>query len=445
MEVINNLREILKDTKTYLVGGSVRDLLLSRPLKDIDLITLAKPQEIGEKLLEFFGGSFFALKEELSVYRLVFQQDREAYQIDILPVLGENIEEDLRRRDFTVNALALSVEGEVPRDIIDPTGGLKDLNSKVIRMIREENIKKDPVRILRGIRLSGELGFTVEPETRKAFKQYIQYIQSVPGERVAEELRKIFSLEDAAQVVDELFKIGFFEVFNLGIKEGYELYQNYHHAETVYQHLLDALKRMEKLVVNNPLGIISNKPGYLLKMTAFFHDIGKPTTLTYDKNGRTRFFGHERESALKLFPFLEALKFSNFEKKVITILIKNHMRILSLKTAEKVSGEAVLRLIKDTGDLFLEQLLLYLADKGDKADKDLEFLGYLKSFYESYRVFQESLSGEKIIEALDIKPSPLIGELKNYILKVWARGEVSNVEEALTYLKEKRKIEKKGE
>lgn len=444
MEVINNLREILKDTKTYLVGGSVRDLLLSRPLKDIDLITLAKPQEIGEKLLEFFGGSFFALKEELSVYRLVFQQDREAYQIDILPVLGENIEEDLRRRDFTVNALALSVEGEVPRDIIDPTGGLKDLNSKVIRMIREENIKKDPVRILRGVRLSGELGFTVEPETRKTFKQYIQYIQSVPGERVAEELRKIFSLEDAAQVVDELFKIGFFEVFNLGIKEGYELYQNYHHTETVYQHLIVALSRMELLLDANPLEIKTALPAYLLKMTAFFHDIGKPWTLSYDKKGQTRFFGHEKESVQRLKSFLEFLNFSNREKRVIITLIQNHMRILSLKTAAKVSGEAILRLVKDTGDLFLELILLYLADKGAKAKEDIEFLKELKKFYEEYLNFKEALSGRKIMEVLNIPESAAIGQAKNYLLKAWARGEVKNVNEALEFLKKRRNFKKEN-
>ncbi|GAV22403.1 CCA tRNA nucleotidyltransferase [Carboxydothermus pertinax] len=437
MEVIDNLKVILKDTSTYFVGGSVRALLLCRPVKDIDLITFEDPQNIGEKLLKAFGGSFFPLKEEFAAFRLVFNYSGEAYQVDILPVIGENLEEDLGRRDFTVNALALPVRGEISGGIIDPFGGQDDLKAKIIRMVSPENIKADPVRILRGVRIAGELDFTVERATEKTFKQYIQYILDFPGERVAEELRKIFSLDDAAKVVDWLFQTGFFEVFELGIREGYELYQNYHHGETVYQHLIDTLGRMEVLLKDNPLRIKTNLPPYLLKMAAFFHDIGKPGTLVYDQEGRTRFFGHEKESVNRLIPFMDFLNFSNFEKRVLTTLIGNHMRILSLRMATKVSGEAILRLIKDTGDLFLELILLYLADKGEKAREDLEFLWELKKFYEGYLEFKGKISGKEIMEALNIPESLAVGQAKNYLLKAWARGEIRDSSEAMDYLQRK--------
>ncbi|ABB15425.1 CCA tRNA nucleotidyltransferase [Carboxydothermus hydrogenoformans] len=437
MDILQKVREVIKDSKTYFVGGSVRDMLLSRPVKDVDLATFQKPREVGEKLLKAFGGNFFPLKEELLIYRLVFKDGGETYQVDILPVFGESLEEDLRRRDFTVNALALPVNGEFPREVIDLFGGRNDLQARIIRMISAENILEDPVRILRGIRLAGELGFAVEQETMVVFKQYIQYIKKMPGERVAEELKKIFTLKPAVPMVDMLFHTGFFEVFNLGLKEGYELYQNYHHSETVYRHLIDTLNRMEELLEDNPLGIRSDYPPYLLKMVAFFHDIGKPGTLSYDKEGRTRFFGHEKESVNRLKPFLDYLNFSHREKRVLTVLIQNHMRLLSLKTAAKVSGEAILRLVHDTGDLFLELILLYLADKGEKARDDLEFLRGLINFYYGYLEFKEGLSGKEIMKTLNLPESPAVGHIKNYLLKAWARGEIRNSGEALDYMRRK--------
>lgn len=211
MEHLNYLVEILNqhNIKGYLVGGIIRDYLLEREIKDIDVAINDKVRIIARKFADLVTGGFVVLDKKRDTYRVVTEE----LNYDLAPIIGDSIYEDLLGRDFTINALASDIDGiDLDKDrglsgeIIDPTGGRSDLKEKTIRAINKETFKEDPLRLLRGVRFRAELNFTINSKTEELMQKDSQLITEVASERIKEELLKIAAADKAADNLEYLEK-----------------------------------------------------------------------------------------------------------------------------------------------------------------------------------------------------------------------------------------------
>jgi tRNA nucleotidyltransferase (CCA-adding enzyme) len=351
-EVIEIWKKLLdKGYSAYLVGGCVRDLLLKRKPKDWDITTNAKPEEI----LEIFGGSAFyenrfgtvgvktkSEDETLKVIEITtFRQERKYFDFrrPSEVIFTQSLETDLHRRDFTINALALSFDGE----IIDIFNGLLDLEKKVIRAIGnpEERFREDALRLMRAIRLACELDFTIEEKTFKAIKKFSDLIQYISAERIRDEFNRIIMSKNAVLGIELLRQTGLLKEILPELDRCYGVGQNKHHIYDVYWHSLKSLEYAVK----------KNYPLYL-RLASLFHDIAKPLTKQGEGPDCT-FYGHEILGAKMTKKILQRLRYSNEIIQKVTHLVRHHMFYLEI---DKVTPSAVRRFVRRVGQENLEDL-----------------------------------------------------------------------------------------
>jgi tRNA nucleotidyltransferase (CCA-adding enzyme) len=351
-EVIEIWKKLLdKGYSAYLVGGCVRDLLLKRKPKDWDITTNAKPEEI----LEIFGDSAFyenrfgtvgvktkSEDETLKVIEITtFRQERKYFDFrrPSEVIFTQSLETDLHRRDFTINALALSFDGE----IIDIFNGLLDLEKKVIRAIGnpEERFREDALRLMRAIRLACELNFTIEEKTFKAIKKFSDLIQYISAERIRDEFNRIIMSKNAVLGIELLRQTGLLKEILPELDRCYGVGQNKHHIYDVYWHSLKSLEYAVK----------KNYPLYL-RLASLFHDIAKPLTKQGEGPDCT-FYGHEILGAKMTKKILQRLRYSNEIIQKVTHLVRHHMFYLEI---DKVTPSAVRRFVRRVGQENLEDL-----------------------------------------------------------------------------------------
>ncbi len=442
---------------TYLAGGTIRDLLLGRRVRDIDLTVprgaISLAQEVAQKL----NGVFVLLDETEGVARVVkgglvldFSDFREGSQ---------SIEEDLRRRDFTINAMACEVRRLLASRalIIDPTCGLTDLARKTIRATSKEALKRDPLRLLRAHRLAAELSFRIEPKTLEAISSLRKTLRQVAAERVIYELNLIFETPRAAQTVIELRKDGLFEVIFPELLDGAGIEQPPFHHLDVLEHSLESLNMMEA-VLEAPERYFSRlHPAFpsreesdrqrLLKLAALFHDVGKPKTLAY-KGRRPTFYNHDRVGAELFFLWAKRWRMNLKEAEVVANLIRLHMRpfyLLRDFKAQSLTGRAKRRLLKETGksypDLFLVAMADSLASAGPAKPKDAEqTLAAL--FWELDRFYHQQvepviraprlITGDDLIVEFGLTPGPIFRRLLEAVEEAAILGEIKDRHEALS-------------
>ncbi|MFQ6001301.1 MAG: hypothetical protein ACE5LG_06490, partial [Anaerolineae bacterium] len=207
-EVLKSVRLFLRERtpQAYIVGGYLRDQLLGRETRDIDLLVPVNALPLGRQLADHLGGSFVPLDEERGVARIVLQVEGERYLVDLSQMRGD-LEADLARRDFTINALATNLF-DPEAHLIDPYGGQRDLKERVVRAVSKEAFEDDPLRLLRGVRLAGELGFRVESRTEGWMRRHASLIITVSPERLRDELCKILALEGSAASLRYLQRTG---------------------------------------------------------------------------------------------------------------------------------------------------------------------------------------------------------------------------------------------
>ncbi len=448
----------------YLVGGYLRDHLVGRASRDIDVAVGGDGLELARALAGQVGGKLVGLDEPGGVARLVFGRGSASWHLDIAGFSG-TIQQDLARRDFTLNALALELGDALSNHVslLDPFGGQKDLEARAIRSVSEAAFTSDPVRLLRGMRLARQLSFSLVPETSEQMRRHSSLISRVAGERVREELNGLMAQPGAGQAFLCLHSLGLLEPLlpELTTCEGIE--QPKEHHWDVFHHSIEAVSAAEGLLrqASGPpaallapwddrlqghfqVHVAAGVPRWLLlKWAALFHDLGKPSAKTIEAGGRIRFLGHARVGSGQVRAIMSRLRFSNKEADYVAILVEHHMRPAELIHLQPPSRRAIYRYFRDTGEGGLDVLFLFLADYMATCGPSLDLerwrqdVGRMASLIAGHFEEKEAvpvpklLDGHDIMKRFQLSPGPLLGRLLEAVREAQGAGEVSNREEAL--------------
>ncbi len=464
--VLAPLRNGKDADKIWLVGGVLRDALLGRPLKDVDFAVLGDPLKAARKLGAALGARAFALDEERRIYRLVQQSSSSERVFDFSPVEGKSIEEDLARRDFTVNALGLPLTASDRKDwrkqIIDLFQGQKDLRSRNIRLTGEKVLRADPLRLLRAFRFSAELDFKLEPKTLAAIRKNAAMIKKPAAERIREELLKILVTPRAAAAFRAMDDAKLLCVLFPEAEEMRKTAHAYYGKGGVLDHSLKAMEAFEWLMerlkeffprIHHPLTKYAHEkmgghPRYAyLKFTELLHDVGKPATAKVEK-GKLHFYGHDYVGMKLTEEIGRRLRFSNEQTRSVARLVQSHMRPGNLGHQPVLTDRAVFRFYRDLEGDAVGMLLVSLADhftyltEKQRRDKKDPVINTIHFMLERYFLQPQAVHPAKVVDGNDLmkflklKPGPVLGRLLDFIQEAQAGGKVKTREQALSLAKE---------
>ena len=450
-DILNNLASFFPN-KIYLVGGAVRDGLMGKLSLDRDLIvTDEDAREFSLKVAEFFNGVFIPLDEENKIYRIVFQ-DKQNY-LDITNPIGGSLENDIMRRDLTINAIAADIRtGDIPECC---QSFLEDFKAKVIKGIRNDNFIDDPLRLLRVFRFYAVLGFEIAPELFEFVKEHAGMIAKPAKERVEYELMKLFSGEFAHLTLLKMDECGMLELLFPFVKELKQVPPNLHHHLNLFQHSIETVRQIEVLYKNagkevkEHIGKV-DFGGFSrlahLKLAAFMHDIGKFSTWTIEEDtGRHRFIKHEDVGAKMCVPILKSLSFSN---KQISYIIKKHMYPSAVVSSPDLSEKVMMRYVRKSEANAIDNILIAQADRlsargpeitDDIVEENISALNKLLDFYLSVRdnlkPLPKLLDGNEVMQILNLKPSPKLGEILTALHEAQISGDILSKDDAINFIK----------
>jgi tRNA nucleotidyltransferase/poly(A) polymerase len=480
-EWLERIRPFLpNDQEAYLVGGAVRDLLLKRPLHDLDLVLSGDVRQVAKRVANALNAAFYMLDDARDTARVIARRDGEPFVIDFAAYRAQDLEGDLRERDFTINAMALRLTGE--QALIDPLGGWQDVRSATLRACSAASFEQDPLRILRAARLSVQLGFKIERGTYHQMRVAAAQVTRVAGERKRDELFRIFENPRPAAAIRILDSCGALDhIFpELSPLKGTE--QSPPHSLDVWEHTLVVLQELESLMavlvgayreetanLMYALAVLrlgrfreqleqhtrqylsSDRPvRALLFLGVLFHDAGKPATGQVDQNERIRFFGHEKVSAELVGAAARRLALSQVETQRLQAITAHHMRVHHLAdNPEAPTRRAVYRYFKATGEAGVDICLLTLADvlatyrMNMTQERWLAELDVCRALLEywweaaaNHTRSPRLLTGADLQEQLRLKPGRLIGELLEAVEEAAAIGEIASHAEALNFARE---------
>lgn len=444
--------------QVYLVGGTVRELLLGRPVQDLDLAVDRQTLELAQELARVLGGTYVLLNEAERSARVVWQRE----EIDLTEFRASTLAADLQLRDFTVNALAIPLTslyrpGPVP--VIDPWGGLTDLAAGRLQLLLPENFRTDPLRLLRAFRFAATHGFVLAPELAAVIRSYGSLIQAVPGERVRAELFRLLAVPQATPIITEMDRLGFLEQLFPELADLKGVPQNGYHHLDVWGHTLATLANLETVAAepqryfNKCAATVAAYAAVpekmvLLKLAALFHDAGKPKTAAYrEDKERYTFYFHDRVGVEIFTCVAERLRLSGQETRTVTLLISLHMRPFLLLPAFRQGtlrpgalGRYIKAAKKELAGTWLLAMADSLAGQGPQKPADAEealaaFCDAVYTFWqEKYRPFQRQprlLTGHDLIRQLHLQPGPLFRRLLAAVEEAALEGRVRNREEAL--------------
>ncbi len=431
-----------KGTPAYVIGGWVRDLLLKKECKDIDLVVVGNGIDLAHDVAERLGGVQVNYFKHFGTAMLRYEDlevefvgaRKESYSADSRKPAVENgtLEDDQNRRDLTINALAFSLNKEDHGQLIDPFGGLEDLKNGVVRTPKDPDLtfSDDPLRMMRAIRFSTQLMFHIEETTLQAIERNRDRIKIVSMERVTTELNKIIEADRPSHGFKLLFKAGLLTLIfpEMAALQGVDVKDQKGHKDNFF-HTLQVLDNVAQ--VSDDLW---------LRWAAILHDIGKPPTKRFDKEEGWTFHGHDHVGAKMVPRIFRRLKLPLDSKmKYVRKLVALHLRPIAL-TQQRVTDSAVRRLIYEAGEDLEDLMKLCKADITSKNEKKVQ--RYLKNYdkvaekileveeKDRVRNFQPPVSGEEIMEAFGISPSRQIGEIKEAIKEAILDGEIPNDREA---------------
>ncbi|MBU1711640.1 MAG: HD domain-containing protein [Proteobacteria bacterium] len=436
----------------YIVGGSIRDLLLGRSPSDYDIVVRESPDKYACDLAMRCNGHVVKIgKQNQTIFRVI----SESTSFDISAIEGKTIQDDLKKRDFTINAIGYSL---ISGKLIDLFEGIKDLSLKTIRMVSTDIFQKDPVRLLRAYRIGAMYNFEIETETASAIAKNAKLIKTSAGERIRAELFKVFYQTKSYGYIDQMAKSGLlFEILpELTILKGCN--QNEHHKYDVLDHSLAAYSHLETLLNDRDINPeifnflnrdMDKKRSALLKCSILLHDIGKPNSLTIGNNGKINFWGHDKISAEIAKQISTRLKLSNNEANYIDFIIRNHIAALHLYNSDiknSLSNKSLTRFFIKCGDMTPDILLHTIADIKGKGTEDkrnesfFRFASYLlKEFFSGYKVKQTGprlITGNDLIEEFGLSPSPLFKRILSIVEESRLANDIKNREEAFSLVKE---------
>lgn len=419
-ENVKKLAKVFKERgfSLYLVGGAVRDALLGNEQLDYDFTTDASPSEVSSMfkrvipvgidhgtVLVLFNGSEY----EITTFRTEGKYSDNRHPDSV--VFVKNIDEDLKRRDFTINAIAYSIEED---KIIDLFGGREDLAKGVIRAIGNplERIEEDALRMLRACRFAARLNFDIDDETLEAVKSSASLIKNISSERIRDELIKLMKSAKPSVGLEYMRVTGLMELIMPELLEGFGVEQNRFHSHDVYYHNIYSCDA-------------APSDNYIVRLAALFHDIAKPQTSRGkpDDEGNS-FYNHEVVGSRIAYRILRRLKFSKDEMERVSHLVRHHMFFY---TSEWTDG-AVRRFLRNVGLENLDDLfLLRDADREGNGTKQgipktfIEFKNKIAEIIEqdnALKVTDLFINGNDLISKIGLKPGPIIGEILNYLLEL---------------------------
>ena len=414
-----------------IVGGPVRDALLGRATNDLDFTTDARPDDILRIVTPIssaqwdIGRNFGTIgarvrgeQVEITTYRA------DSYDgVTRKPTVefGDTIEDDLLRRDFTVNAMALRVPGQT---LVDPTGGVEDLVRGTLRTPTDPHVSfgDDPLRMLRAARFASQLGFVVDPATEAAMAELRQTLEIVSPERIQSELVKLLATDDPVRGIRLLVQTGLMAEFLPEIPALQLEVDEHHHHKDVYEHSLTVLRQAIDLEKKrNP----DASPDVALRLAALLHDIGKPATRRLEPGGGVTFYHHDIKGARLSRKRLQELRFDSATISSVTRLIELHLRFFGYSEGAWTDS-AVRRYVRDAGD---ELERLHILTRADVTTRNVKKAARLARAYddierriqelaeqEQLEAMRPELDGNRIQELLGIKPGREVGEAYRFLL-----------------------------
>ena len=414
-----------------LVGGPVRDAILGRVAPDVDLTTNATPDQILEVIKGKVDTHWEIGKEfgtigcrvgddqiEITTYRTdQYKADSRKPEVKF----GTDLKHDLQRRDFTVNAMALTLPG---REFVDPFGGLRDLEDKVLKTPGkpEDSFGDDPLRMLRGARFASQLGFEIEPATFEAMQAMRQRLDIVSAERIQAELQKLMLGANPRMGLEALVDSGLAEIVLPELPALKLETDEHHHHKDVYQHTLTVVEQAIDYEKDYNL-----EPDFVLRFAALLHDIGKPATRRLEPGGAVSFYHHDVVGAKLATKRMKALRFDNDTTKAVAKLVELHLRFFGYSD-QAWTDAAIRRYVRDAGEQLVRLHILTRSDvttrNKRKADQlshaydDLEKRIAIVMEQEELNAMRPDLTGEQIMEILNLKPGPKVGQAYKYLLEL---------------------------
>jgi len=424
-EIIDTLKKA--GFEGYAVGGSVRDLLMDRPTKGWDFTTNATPEEILKLFPESFYDNQFGtvgVKVEGDIYEVTTYRSEGNYTDRRHPdhvTWGVSIEEDLARRDFTINAIAF--DGDT---LIDPYNGQKDIGSKTVRAVGNpsDRFGEDALRMMRAIRIATELEFMIEPETLSAIRKHANVITSISSERIRDELLRIMAAPHAADGVLMLKQSGLLAIILPEVEASFATQQKSpkrHHIFDVGTHSVMSLKHCP-----------STDP--ITRLATLLHDVGKPATFRVDESGVITFYNHEVVSGKLARAIAKRLRLSKKQSEKLETLVRWHQ----FSVDERQTDAALRRFIRRVGkDNLADMLALRIGDRlgGGARETSWRLELYKKRLEEvqvqAFTVSDLAIDGHDVMAEFDVKPGPIIGKVLSQLFSEVEEGTLLNDRDAL--------------
>ncbi len=425
----------------YPVGGYVRDLMLGQPGNDIDFVVVGDAPALAKKLksplkahalvtYSRFGTSLLQTRD----FKLEFATARkESYSSDSRKpeVESADLRNDLSRRDFTINAMAMSIGTKDWGKVIDPFKGVKDLTRKILRtpLEPEQTFSDDPLRMMRAVRFAARFQFRIQKSCFEAIRKNVERLAIVSQERITEEFNKIMLSKKPSVGLKLLEDSGLMKRFlpEFSATKGVEQRKEYHHKD-VFFHTLQVIDQLSEHTDKLPL-----------RLAALFHDIAKPRTKRFDENSGWTFHGHEVVGERMTGAIMRRMKYGNEDIAYVKKLVRLHLRPMALVN-EEVTDSALRRLLFLSGEDFDDLMLLCRADITSKNPNKVR--RHLKNYEiviekarqveerDRMRAFKSPVDGREIMELFGLAPGPKVGQIKKFIEEAILEGDIPNEHEA---------------
>lgn len=448
-----------KATRLYLVGGFLRDIALGRKEASPDIDFTLKKNSLGfaRQLAKALKSGFVILDKKNGCARLLKKVRDRVYTLDFTDFRGRDLLEDLRKRDFSINALAAELSSFLKSrqyQLIDPYQGQNDLKRRVVRIITPAAYDDDPLRILRAFSLSAALNFKIDRSTLRLAEKKRRQLSLVSAERIREELFKILANPASFEFLVKLDRHRILDIIFPEIKPMRRIDQGPYHHLDVWLHSLEAIRQLEKIFINfsgnQDIKEYLNReisPGRsrrdLVKLGALLHDFGKPAALRIEE-GKIKFHGHEHLGAEMLKEIARRLRFSNCESAILRKLVLHHLRPGYLADAPALTPRARFRFFRDTAEEAIGVLLISLADqrstKGclttpeSRRRHERVVRRLIKDYFQRRREVKPArlINGHEIMRRFKLEPSPLIGKILSETEEAQAVNKVRTKQEALS-------------
>ena len=469
-----NANIIPKTKGAYIVGGSVRDLLLELSPSDYDIAVLGNPEQFAKNIASKISGRIVRMGKPGSASGGIIRVVSGDKIFDISSINDASIEEDLNKRDFTINAIAYSLSSG---RIIDPLGGIQDLADKKIRMASKRAFINDPIRMIRAYRICACLDLKIDPHTLSAIKRDAKLIKNSAGERIRTELFKILRSYKAYYYLAQMADAGLLrEIFpELEALKG--CMQNRYHSYDVFEHTMKAFSCLEKIlndyseyipeIYSQNIKQLNKNKGYLLKFAILLHDIGKPAARSIDSQGNIHFYGHGKKGADIASKISKRLKLSTNERYYVDFIVRNHIRPLFLFISHQkkiLTKKGMTRFFIKCGDNSPALLLHTIADiqgKGDKpvcvqrtgredvrlvcvqrTGRDAAFIEFAKAmllrFFSDFmprQIKPPLITGYDLINEFGLTPSPLFKKILKIMQEERLSSTINTRQEAIRLAK----------